>query len=304
MHDIDQPSNAKNVSSTSPVAFTESRADALRKLDFPQGMQLRQFSNAHEHVFYEEERIHTFSMYLEGGFQTTRTDINSAQGAPGRFCLMPAGSYSAWQIGGAQKFMHVYFGDDYIKRLALENFDIDPRLVALPHLTFEKSESLMALAQHGVSNWDWSEADNQMMLQHNVQTVLLNLLKTVGVKKLECKSLLKAGLSPYCQKQLIAFIDANFRRQIYLSELAELSGLSEFHFARMFKLSFASTPQSYITDVRVEKLQHRIRAFNKASRPGMAQLALEHGFSSQSHMGRVFKDRVGVTPGQFLKLND
>lgn len=288
---------------TAPIAFTQSNAKPLRELNLPQGVRICQYANAHERVFYEEDQIHTFSMYLQGGYQTRRTDVSSALGAPGHFCLMPAGSYSAWEIGEPQKFIHVYFEDAYIKQLALQNFDADPRLVSLPHLTFQQSEPLMALLQHSMLNWDWSEPGNQMLLQQGLQTLLLNMLQTVGIKRINTSQTLRSGLSPAAQNRIRDFVETNYQRPILLIEMADLASLSEYHFARMFKISFAETPQHYVSQVRIAQLKRSLASIHHSGQVSMAQLALDHGFSSQSHMGRVFKQFVGVTPGQYAKLH-
>lgn len=291
-----------NAATLNPTAFTQSKANTLRKLALPGGVQMCQYANEHEHVFYEEDKIHTFSMYLNGGFQTHRTDKQCPNGAPGHFCLMPAGSYSAWQIGGSQEFFHIYFDDAYIKRLALQNFDVDPRTVSLPQLTFQSSKSLLALINHSLLNRDWSETNNQLLLQHSMQTLLLNVLQTIGINRVDVNRIPKAGLSPFARKQVDEYIRNNLDRQMYLEELAEVAGVSEYHFSRMFKISLADTPQNYISRLRVENLQRVLRTSNSSIRPSMAELALEYGFSSQSHMGRVFKQYTGITPGQFVRL--
>lgn len=278
------------------IAFQQSNTHTQRKLDLTHNVRVRQYVNAHEELYYQDEQAHTFSLYMRGGYQAHRTDIQAPSGAPGRYCLMPAGSYSAWHVGSEQQFLHLYFDDSYIKRLALENFDTDPRLVELPHLTFAKSEALAALVQHGLLNFDWQDPDNKLILQHNLQTFLLNLLQTVGVKS-KNNSALKAGLSPSAKSRVDDYIRSNFHRQIYLQELAQIAALSEYHFARMFKISFAQTPQQYISRVRVESLQQQLKS--ESGLP-LAQLAQENGFSSQSHMGKVFKQYTGMTPGQFL----
>lgn len=284
------------------VPFTQSGAAILRKLELPRGVQLCQYANANEHVFYEENKIHTFSMYLKGGHETQRTDKQSLKGAPGRFCLMPAGSYSAWHIGGGQEFLHIYFDDEYIKRLALENFDIDPRAVALPQLTFESSDSLLALTRHSLLNWEWHQADHNLRLHHSLQTLLLAVLQTIGLKKIRLDAVPRSGLSPYIGRRVDEYIRTNLHRQILLAELADVAGSSEFHFSRMFKISRAETPQNCISRLRVESLQHALQNRQQVQKLSMAQLAYEHGFSSQSHMGRVFKQYTGISPGRFSKL--
>ena len=293
--------SALNQSQASPVEFANSHVRTLRELALPQGVQMRQYLNAHERVYFEKPDFHTFSMYLQGGYQTRRTDAPAPLGEPGKFCLMPAGSYSAWHVGQEQNFVHVYFDDDYIKRLALQNFGVDPRRVALPQLTFESSETLHALLKHSVLNSNWSDESNRMLLHHSLQTMLLHLLETTGVRQIKTSEPLKAGLSPVIQNRLVDYIEANLHRQIYLQELADEAGLSEYHFARMFKISFTETPQNYINQRRVEKIQQYLTRQHQNGQQPLAQLALAFGFSSQSHMGRVFKQFTGITPRQFAR---
>lgn len=54
----------------------------------------------------------------------------------------------------------------------------------------------------------------------------------------------------------LALFHANFHRQIYLSELASLAQLSEYHFCRMFKESLVQTPQEYLMQVRIEHVKN------------------------------------------------
>ncbi|MGB0867215.1 MAG: helix-turn-helix domain-containing protein [Granulosicoccaceae bacterium] len=290
-------------SSRNPIAFQQSSVNALRSVELPHGVLIREYNNANERVYYEENGVHTFSMYLRGGYQTQRLDCSSSKGAPGHFCLMPAGSYSAWEIGDSQRFAHVYFSDTYIKQLALENFDTDPRCIDLPHLTFERSDTLLALLQHSILNWSWEQPDNHMLLQQGLQTLLLNLLGSLSLTKIGPSKPLKGGLSPAAQKKVRDFVQANLHRKILLCDLAKEVGLSEFHFARMFKVSFADSPQNFISKSRIEAVKQALVHSVGRSQPPLVQLAQHFGFASQSHMGKVFKQHVGVSPGQYAKLH-
>jgi hypothetical protein len=56
--------------------------------------------------------------------------------------VMPKGCESRWQVGTVQQMMHLYFDEQYLKQLALTTFDIDPRTLNLPELTFLKAPVL------------------------------------------------------------------------------------------------------------------------------------------------------------------
>ncbi len=92
------------------------------------------------------------------------------------------------------------------------------------------------------------------------------------------------------------YIDAHFSSGIGLDTLANLSALSRHHFIRAFKRELGLTPHAYVTD-------RRVREARKLLAVGIspADAAVQCGFYDQSHLNRVFKARIGVTPGAFAR---
>jgi len=82
--------------------------------------------------------------------------------------------------------------------------------------------------------------------------------------------------------------------QLSLQSLAEESGYSRVHFIRMFRASTGQSPHNYLLNMRVE------RARELLSNPALSltEIALDCGFSSHSHMTRVFRQFLGVTPSE------
>ena len=66
----------------------------------------------------------------------------------------------------------------------------------------------------------------------------------------------------------------------------------------MFKISQGISPHHYLTEVRLEKARHMI----KKEIP-LAQVALQCGFSHQSHFNNVFRKEIGLSPGEYIKVN-
>ncbi|AQS36484.1 transcriptional regulator, AraC family [Shewanella psychrophila] len=276
------------------ISFNQSHKLCFRQQTLTNNLGWAHYQNSQERLFYVNEKQHTLSMYLSGGYQTHRTDVRSGFGAPGRFCLMPKGSESRWQLGTPQQFMHLYFDDSYLKQLAIEVFDMDPRTIALPELTFFENPGLESLYRYNMAQANWHQT-SPLALEQVTNTILVSLLQNSTMTKHVGQ--LKGGLSPATVKKVRDFIHANFYRQIFLSELASLAQLSEYHFCRMFKESFARTPQAYLTYVRIEQVKHLI----KTTSDNLMDIALNCGFSNQSHMGRYFKKQLGITPKAYQK---
>ena len=79
-----------------------------------------------------------------------------------------------------------------------------------------------------------------------------------------------------------------------LAELAAVAGLSRFELARTFRAQVGLPPHAFQLDLRVR----RARALLAGGEPPAA-VAAACGFADQSHLHRVFKRAVGVTPGRY-----
>ncbi len=90
------------------------------------------------------------------------------------------------------------------------------------------------------------------------------------------------------------FLSENLDGQADLNALADAAGLSPFHLIRVFRKATGLTPHAWLVDRRVHRATELLR---QGRAP--AGIALSCGFADQSHLSRLFKSRVGVTPGQY-----
>ncbi|WP_230530996.1 helix-turn-helix transcriptional regulator [Microvirga roseola] len=89
-------------------------------------------------------------------------------------------------------------------------------------------------------------------------------------------------------------LDAHLGEEADLADLAKLAGLSRSHFIRAFAKETGLTPHAYLLDRR---FRAATRLLQKGEAPG--DVAAACGFFDQSHLNRVFKARMGVTPGAY-----
>ncbi|WP_199052864.1 AraC family transcriptional regulator [Aquitalea sp. ASV15] len=81
-----------------------------------------------------------------------------------------------------------------------------------------------------------------------------------------------------------------------LSTLAELAGISRFRLLRSFSQQLGCSPHDYLQQRRLSLARGLI-----AQGRALAEVAAAVGFADQSHMNRVFLQRLGITPGRYAR---
>lgn len=92
-------------------------------------------------------------------------------------------------------------------------------------------------------------------------------------------------------------IEADLDAHLTITTLARETGYSRGHFLRMFHSATGLTPHQYVLDLRLRRAQEFLR--QKGAR--IVDVALSCGFSSQSHMTSVFRQRLAMTPAEFRR---
>lgn len=91
------------------------------------------------------------------------------------------------------------------------------------------------------------------------------------------------------------YLHAHLFAEVSLDTLAHIVGLSRFHLLRAFRARFGLPPHAY-------QLQQRIFAAKRLLHTlPPADVAVECGFTDQSHLNRVFRAFAGTTPGVYAQ---
>lgn len=108
--------------------------------------------------------------------------------------------------------------------------------------------------------------------------------------------LLHGFSSPQIAKSLVAMHEAP-GKDWTLEGLAEISGMSRTAFATRFKALVGKPPNDYLTDWRMTILQQKLQEGTP-----LKYLAGELGYSSQSALSRVFAQRLGMSPREWMQM--
>jgi AraC-like DNA-binding protein len=91
--------------------------------------------------------------------------------------------------------------------------------------------------------------------------------------------------------------DAHYTEQLGLGALADVAGMSRFHFQRLFTATYGLSPAAYLSQRRVERAQDLLRATNLT----VTEVCHAVGFSSLGSFSSRFRDLVGESPSEFQR---
>lgn len=94
------------------------------------------------------------------------------------------------------------------------------------------------------------------------------------------------------------YLHDNFRSDISLKQLVELTNLNRSYLIRIFRQAVGMPPYTYLNQIRVEKAKRSLR-----QGMSIAETASAVGMADQSHLTRHFKRIVGIPPGQYRDMS-
>ncbi len=128
-------------------------------------------------------------------------------------------------------------------------------------------------------------------------TLLHDLSKCEGIRSLSSSSYALSDKDSDNEKIKLAkdMISENFHKDITLTYLAELAGMTPVSFSRFFKQKCGKNLSNYIIDVRLSYASKLLVETSKS----ISAISYESGFNNLSNFNRIFKKKKGITPKVF-----
>ncbi len=98
----------------------------------------------------------------------------------------------------------------------------------------------------------------------------------------------------------VKYVNEHFSKELTLTDLAEMIGITEEYYCKQFKKLTGSTPIAYINSLRVA---HACDLLSNNPSVGTGEICARCGFNTPTYFNRVFKKEMGITPGEFRKKN-
>ncbi|MES2260417.1 MAG: AraC family transcriptional regulator [Pseudomonadota bacterium] len=244
---------------------------------------------------YSQPGHHTLSCYLGGGYRVERGGIPGQYGAPRRLCALPDWHESSWTVRDNVRMLHVYFMPEHFTRRAVVELDREPRELTLADRTYFENQRIVQLCDALIS-MPWQDPDQLLRANELTHAALSELLQSQAV--IDPHARLRGGLAPVVRRRLADYIEENLAQPITLGMLAQLACMSEFHLARMFRVSFGMPPSAWIAQRRLD----RARGLLKSGALPLQQVADACGYADLSHFSHRFRAAFGAPPGRYRQI--
>lgn len=103
------------------------------------------------------------------------------------------------------------------------------------------------------------------------------------------------ALPGYRLKQITDWMTEHLVEDFSLDQLAEMAGLSRFHFNRLFKRATGLSPSRYHINLRMNAARRLLRETRKT----VVEVALEVGYTNPSHFAQLIRRDTGLSPSDY-----
>ena len=123
-----------------------------------------------------------------------------------------------------------------------------------------------------------------------MMSVFYHILHRLSAQSSLCKVIMPA----------IKYLESNYQNpNLTNAELAKQCRISEVYFRRIFTGYYNMTPKQFLIDIRINKAKQLL----SEGALKINAVAIKCGYSNQYHFCRVFKEKTGLTPTEYMKQN-
>lgn len=212
--------------------------------------------------------------------------------------FVPAGHSGSWRCPTKEldrppkQQLHIWLKPESIEQAA-EAADIDIDRLDLTNSFGQKDSQLYHIAMLLLAELQSNNIMGRLYVESLTQVLIIHLLRhysTFG----QPITFENRTLSDPRLQQAIEYIHAHLNRDLSLVEIARVTNISPTYFASLFKRATGIAPHKYVIQQRVKRAKLLLLKTDLA----IADIALQVGFSNQSHLTRHFKRLTGMTPKQ------
>lgn len=216
---------------------------------------------------------------------------------PSDIALMTRAEPSRWHWTSDVDVRHVYLSERLVSNVAQElmnrdcaNVELDDSLNIKDSVVNRCVEALWReVQQHGAGSALYAESIGTQLAVH-----LLRHYSTVSFREPSRV----ARLSPTQRRRIAEHVEDRIHDSLTLETLACIVGLGPSNFLRRFRQTFAMSPHVYVAQRRLERAQRLLEAGTLS----VKEVATICGFADQSHMTRVFRARLNMTPAVVKRI--
>ncbi len=223
------------------------------------------------------------------GVEAERVDL------AGDFCLQPATLPGVWVNHGPVELIELRIAPALLAKTA-EGLDIPPSRADLTPQLWARDAQVEHIAWALKTALERDEPASGLYVESLGVALSARLLCRYGPGVPRATG----GLSRRQLRAVTELVASRLDEDLPLSDLAAAAGLSVAHFTVLFRRSTGMSAHRYVIRERVM----RARRLILDGQLSLAEVALEAGFSHQSHLARSMRKVLGLTPTQIARCRD
>ncbi|GAP96911.1 AraC family transcriptional regulator [Leptolyngbya sp. NIES-2104] len=215
----------------------------------------------------------------------------------GHSIFVPAGQPSYWRGEASETdetMLHIHLNPELVRQVA-QTFELDQ--IDLVTCFSQHDSRLHQIAMLLLAELKSDGIMGQLYVESLTQVLVIHLLRHYSTATQNIAPQ-PSGLTTRQVRQAIDYVQAHLDRNLSLAEIAAAVNISPTYFSRLFKRATGRSPHQYVIQQRIERAEELLKTTDLA----IANIALQVGFSSQSHLTQHFKRLTGVTPKQVSKI--
>ncbi|MDQ0231377.1 helix-turn-helix transcriptional regulator [Metabacillus malikii] len=242
-------------------------------------------------------------IYIEEGSINLQIGTNEIRLDEGDGCFLPSEHlHGASPVGDVPFKLHaVVFRIDLLRSFGydlIENNYVKllNRIYQPIYISRHEDVEMLEILRNVIRTYEGKDAGFELKIKGYLFLLFAELLNKQEVNVHDTiteKDMTKTELL----KQVLYYIDENYKHKLTVLDLASVVQMSEGHFSRFFKSYMRMTPMEYINTIRINKACALLKTTDRK----LLDIVMDVGFQNQSYFIRLFKKQKGCTPKEWKR---
>jgi AraC family transcriptional regulator len=192
------------------------------------------------------------------------------------------------------RFLQIRIASEFIESVAREVLEMNPEQVEFTPEFRTRDSQIEAMGMMLLAELQQENLGGRLYIDSLTNVLAVHLLRQYSALQPRL-STYQGGLPARQLAKVLDYINEYLDQDIRLTDLAQLLGMSQFHFSYLFKRSLGIPPYQYLLQQRIERAKQLLKQTDKS----IVNIAFACGFNSHSHLTKQFRQLTGMTPKAF-----
>jgi len=209
--------------------------------------------------------------------------------------IIPAHTPSVWEMKGKDTALLMRLSSSLLQRAA-EELQVNPQYLELRNRFQMRDPAIESIGWALKAEMDSGFPSGRLYMEGMAISLAARLVRCHSSAALPDRNT-NGRIAGARLRRVLAYIEDNVAQDLSLSQIAAVAELSVSHFKASFREAVGLPVHQYVIRRRVE----RAKTLLSEGKLSISQVALDAGFSHQSHLARHLRRLAGLSPRSFRK---